>query len=205
MPQRLAFLILAAMFVPPPAVAGTNGSAPARPVEHVRAAGERVKRILRNGLAWSPSLRHAYERLQSTDVIVYVDAQPLALGRGLGGCITFLGAGGGTRYVRVSLNTYYADEALIALLGHELQHAIELVGAPEVRSSRALSAFYERIGIRSASDRLVDTREAQEMGSRVRTEVADRATLTIARAADTPDEPIATLSAWTGLVVPRRP
>jgi hypothetical protein len=79
----------------------------------------------------------------------------------------------GLRYVRVTLNSDNAPFAIIALLGHELQHALEVAREPEVRSQETLLAFYKRVGITVAGG-LKDTSEARKLGRQVRSELALR-------------------------------
>ncbi len=177
---------------------------PLAALEHVRPNDAAVRRLLARGVVASPTFRGLVARLQRSDVVVYIDRQPLALPKHIGAGITFLADGGDYRYVRVSLNTHTADEVLVALLGHELQHALELAAAPEVRSSRALTAFYERTGAARLSDHTFDTREAQATGARVRDELAGATAETIvARGAD-PFDPGPVLGARAQLMTPTR-
>jgi hypothetical protein len=59
----------------------------------------------------------------------------------------------------------------VAALGHELQHAMEVADAPDVRDEGALARFYARIGTEGALPRSYDTLAAQLAGRRVLMEV----------------------------------
>jgi hypothetical protein len=127
--------------------------------------------ILRQGLERSETLRNMVEQLGHYDVIAYVQVQP-ALSPGLAGALTWMSATGTFRYVRISLNPALSMETLIAALGHELQHALEVAMAPEIRSVRSLEAFYSRHGTNAREHRGWDTVAAQDAGETVRRELA---------------------------------
>jgi hypothetical protein len=61
------------------------------------------------------------------------------------------------------------------ILGHELQHVLEIVGAPEVNSENALKDLYGRIGTASARANRFETRAAQITESTVQREIAQYA------------------------------
>lgn len=168
---------------------GAPGS-PAPALDHLRPTDAAVTRLLTRGVAASATFRDLAVRLQRSDVILYIDRQPAMLPKHVGAGITFLADGGEYRYLRVSLNTGSGDATLVALLGHELQHALELSAAPEVRSSRALTAFYARTGLVDESEHTFDTREAQVIGVRVRDELAGGAVATLVARVEDPIDPV---------------
>ena len=77
----------------------------------------------------------------------------------------------GYRYVRIQLALRGAPEDSIAILGHELRHAVEVADAVEVSDTDALERLYQRIGIRGGPQ-VYDTTAAQETGRIVRRELA---------------------------------
>jgi hypothetical protein len=72
--------------------------------------------------------------------------------------------------VRIQLALRGSPDESIALLGHELQHAIEIAEAPEVYDEPGLVKLYQRIGVRGGLH-VYDTLAAQEMGRAVRKEL----------------------------------
>ena len=50
------------------------------------------------------------------------------------------------RYVRIQIVNHLSPEDTIALIGHELRHALEVAAAPEVRDQKGLMELYQRIG-----------------------------------------------------------
>ena len=75
-------------------------------------------------------------------------------------------------YLHAQVTSGLRFEELIAIAGHELQHALEVAAHPKVRDGKGMRALYERIGIRTGSFDRYDTAEAQSMGRRVRAELS---------------------------------
>jgi len=48
--------------------------------------------------------------------------------------------------VRVAVRLPGLENELVCTLAHELQHVVEIADAPEVRDTRSLLRFYDRIG-----------------------------------------------------------
>lgn len=63
----------------------------------------------------------------------------------------FITYAGSYRFVRITLNVVKADDDEVALLGHELQHAVELADAPAVDDDSDYERLYDRIGYQSCS------------------------------------------------------
>ncbi len=136
-------------------------------VRHVRAGDQKAAALLRLGVTASPTFRLLLDTLEHSDLIVYVETGPMSLP----GQLQLAAVASGCRYVRVSVRVPARDWDLIAWLGHELQHAVELAGAPEVVDQGSLTRFYERIGsARRATDTL-ETGKAQETWRKILDEV----------------------------------
>jgi len=128
--------------------------------DRVRPRTPALESLSTTALARSPTFKALVRELDESDVIVYVDRH-VALPSSIRGIITFRGAGTGTRYLSVWLNPRLTAQEMMAALGHELQHAVEVARAPDVRTGEAFSRHYRHVGVRSASDRW-DTREARQ-------------------------------------------
>ncbi|MDH4065846.1 MAG: hypothetical protein OEW19_15715, partial [Acidobacteriota bacterium] len=80
------------------------------------------------------------------------------------------------RYVRVLVKVQSSGDALLANLGHELQHVIEVMGADWVTDARSLLGLYRQIGKPTNSSRLAwDTVEAQWTGEQILRELKGQA------------------------------
>jgi hypothetical protein len=119
---------------------------------HVRTLDTRLQAEINEGLARSAVFGSLVHRLDTSDVIVYVETEcpmsPRVFGR-----LSFMGSSGGRRYVNVHISCALSDAEQIAALGHELRHAVEIADAPSVVDARSLAAEYERIGFPSRAAR----------------------------------------------------
>jgi hypothetical protein len=124
----------------------TDGSA-AVPDEHVRSAQPAVASLIREGIHRSATFARLVEILNGSDVVAYIELR-WRMPTGLDGYFAhWVAAAGGRRYVCIFVNTEFsaAHDQLIALMGHELQHAVEVAQAPDVESSEAVRDLFKRL------------------------------------------------------------
>jgi len=144
--------------------------APSSVGPRVRGATPAVNTMLANGVRRSSTFARLVRDIDATDLIVYVE-QISTMPAGLDGRLTFLTAAGGMRYLRVQVHTHLPKDDLIAVIGHELQHALEVAENPSVRSSADLAVLYRLIGVQGAGADRFDTAAARSIGRRVRAEL----------------------------------
>jgi hypothetical protein len=142
------------------------------PHRHVRPTSALGRELIETGVERSATFRRLVQRLETSDVIVYVQVQP-GLPTGIGGVLEFLGAAAEVRFVRVTLGSQNHRLILVALLGHELQHAVEVADAPDVRTGAQFEDLYRRIGHPAGHDRY-DSAAARFAGETVRDELRGR-------------------------------
>ena len=112
----------------------------------VRSSHPTFSRLLAEGYARSGTFRGLIVRLNESDVVVYVEPQ-LAPRFGLRGYLmSEVVIGGAKRFLRIRLYPFGNENTLIARLGHELQHAVEVAEAPAVRDAETFSEHFVRIG-----------------------------------------------------------
>ena len=111
----------------------------------LRPANQFLKNLVQEGLARSATLRDLVARLESDGIIVYLNSG-LPLGPNTVGRTRFMGAGGKTRYLMTDLDDRLAKPELLALLGHELEHTVEIGDDPSVVDDATLIALYQQIG-----------------------------------------------------------
>lgn len=163
-------------------VALTAAPLPPAPTARLRPQGPRMSALLERALALSPTVQRIVDRLEAGDVIVYVELND-RLDPQVSACLTWMAATESRRIVRASIKPRLREREAIALLAHELQHALEVLEHPEVRSSDGLAALYTRIGHRSSpSGRHFDTTEAIAAGELAANEVLRPARPLAARA-----------------------
>lgn len=151
-----AVLLLAA-----PAWAGNENA-------RVRGLDPDAVRILETARAGSPAVRQMLDRLERSDMITYVQfARRLERPRAVTAIISSVPE---VRYVLIVISTFTSEADRFLLLGHELQHAVELADAPEVRDEEGMRRLYGRIGWRE-NVRTFETAAAQQMGRRVQYEL----------------------------------
>jgi hypothetical protein len=148
-----------ALAAPPPGVAGI------RPLDQFACA------VLREGLLRSPTIRAQAAAIATSDLIVYLRSDWRRLS-GDNGYLTFLTAAPEVRFVQIHFSVPSMPDEAIEILGHELQHAIEVAQAPWVRDSAAFGRLYLQIGYAvDPSQHLWETAEARHAGLRVRQEL----------------------------------
>jgi hypothetical protein len=136
-------------------------------VARLRAVDSRLAAIVKEASARSSSFRQLAQAINQTDGIVYVEHG--RCGHGVRACLVAVSAAGANRIVRVRVNANDADWNLMGSIGHELQHAIEVLSNSKVTDTSALYFFYERNGTRRGNT--FETAAAIRAGNDVRAEV----------------------------------
>jgi hypothetical protein len=144
------------------------------PLLRVRPTTEFGRKVIDAGVTRSATFRSLVQRLEQSNVIVYVQLRP-NMPTDIGGLLEFMGRGGTDRYLRVTLSSVHHLNVLVALLGHELQHAAEVADAPDVLTASHFAALYRRIGVPSGPGRY-DSTAARAAGQTVQAELRGRPT-----------------------------
>jgi len=139
-------------------------------VPHVRASDRLSAEVLRRAAAESPTVAALIAQLDQSDVIVNIVTGPLP--NSLNGHTRVAAATPTARYLRVTLRIPGATARLIATLGHELRHAVEIAAMPEIRCEATLAAAYRRVGIDAGRDGFFETDAAVAAGRAVARELA---------------------------------
>ncbi len=138
-------------------------------VSYIRPLQPRVTAVLEHGVRDSATFRNLVGALESSDIIVYIELAPYQSTQAKG-YLRFISATAKHRFLLISLNFrpnhLPSQNGLIGLLGHELQHVLEVAQSPEVRTEDAFRELYERIGFFSWPN-TYDTNAALEIQARV--------------------------------------
>ena len=169
-----------------PAVATTPAT-----LRHVRPRDAVGTLLLRFGNEKSPRFRELVRTLEGSSVIVYVDVRQDA-GHPASGGLTFLGEAHGIRWVRATVDSGTASYLrtcqdvvrLTAILGHELQHALEASQAPTMRNVGEFERYFRSIGI-DQEPKVLDTLAARQTGKQVADELRGMARPRVAALAST--------------------
>lgn len=135
---------------------------------HVRALDAPMRAAIDNGIKGSPLFRDLVAELEASDLIVHVESDCTMRDR-VQGKLLFVTAAGGVRYIRVRIACSLTGIRQIAILGHELRHAVEVAKAPWVVDEASLAEEYRRIGFpsRGAAGDAYESRAAIDAGERV--------------------------------------
>jgi hypothetical protein len=160
-------------------------SPPAAP-PHVRAEDLYARGLIADLAEQSATARALIERLQRSDVVVYVRFRIFAEAD-LDGRVALLSrthnrapraaAARGTldpRYLVIELACGRTRLVQMVTLAHELHHAVEIADAPSVCDAGTLSAHYSRIGVRTQvgpPTEAFETFAAQQTAAEVRREL----------------------------------
>lgn len=179
LPVSIAVLTIPLALLPAPATtvaaAPSALERPGRAVvvpNHLRPQSSRTAMWVREAKVRSATVRRLIERIEASDVLVYIDAPP-RLTPGVAACLTWMATTPAVRIVRASFRPDLRTTEAIAMLAHELQHVVEVAEHPEVQDEGTLLALYTRIGHpTAASGRHWDTADALALGALARSEAA---------------------------------
>jgi hypothetical protein len=140
----------------------------------IRPQDPRSTQLLRDGVARSETFRALVDQIEASNVFVYVQVSPF-IKPALAGQLTWMTQAGPYRYLRATISPDQTMDQAIASLGHELQHAVEVLGDEQVVSEKTLISLYKRIGQPSTAAVASgwETIAAQETGYRVRRELIE--------------------------------
>jgi hypothetical protein len=165
----------------------TCSGAAAQGPSAVRPMRAKLAEALVDGARVSPTLRMLVDELMASDVIVHVLNNSVHESDRVAGTTRFVNSVGGRRYVRVTVDEQLPHHNRIAILAHELQHAVEVVRAPWVVDRRSFGRLYQSLGVDSCvcrSGTCYETVDAQRIEARVLREVRAAASGTEVRTAE---------------------
>lgn len=135
----------------------------------LRPLTDRGARLVEVGRKLSPTIRDMLERVEQSDIILQID---LSMNFSVANATTRLvTATPDFRYVRVNINPRLSPARRLELLGHELQHVMEIAADPSVRDQEAMYDHFTKIGRRDKVTGAFDTLAAVDMERVVRREI----------------------------------
>jgi hypothetical protein len=127
----------------------------------VRAVDAQMLERLHDGFRRSPTFQQLVLALEDSNVIVYVTAGACDLGRIAGCLLRFVTVAGHDRYLRIVIGHVSSDERAISIVGHELQHALEVADARSVIDGASMLAMFRRTGLRECERVIGECYETQ--------------------------------------------
>lgn len=153
-------------------------ASPAAAFERLRTTDRRLQALIEEGMRTSPTLHALVQRLEQSDVVVYLQCDTAWSPR-VAGRLTFVSSAGGLRYVVVRIAHFRSVAAQIAILAHELQHAVEVADTPAIVDGPSLAREYQRMGYVNTWSSIpgvaFDTHAAVRAGKRVLREMSGSA------------------------------
>jgi hypothetical protein len=112
---------------------------------HVRSAELEVRTLISDGYSRSLTFRQLVDSVEGLPCVVYV-ASAVKLSQGMRGALLHSFVGDAEMPVlRVLLKTNLARDEAIAVIGHELQHAVEALEGARAAGGLDLHAVFERL------------------------------------------------------------
>jgi hypothetical protein len=140
----------------------------------VRTEDAGLSRLIQQATSQSPTFRQLVETVQATDGIVYVMRG--RCGHYVQACLKlWMAVAGPNRILHVVVDERKPDVEAMASIAHELQHALEVLAEPSVRTGAGMLALYKRNGaVRSET---FETKAAIDTGDAVYKELTRAARL----------------------------
>jgi hypothetical protein len=126
---------------------------------HVRSSNPAIRALIVEATGQSATFRRMVETIDASDSVVYVEEG--TCGRGMRACFINITGARGRRFLWVKIDISRADRDVMASIGHELRHTIEVLDARDVISSTAMFLFYRARGVDGTQWRLRDRRSRQ--------------------------------------------
>jgi hypothetical protein len=143
-----------------------------RAVPRVRSSTPQIISLLARAAEGSATFRRELATIHASDGLVYIEEG--VCGHTVSACLTMtVTTAGPYRVLWVSVNLRRSDRDVMAAIGHELQHAIEVLSDPHVTDSQGLASFFEREGPTTRGDTF-ETPAAVKAGAMVYDELRRR-------------------------------
>jgi hypothetical protein len=113
------------------------------PFPRVRPMSDDARALVDNAARRSPTIARLLRIIDQSDAVVYIDLQFETRGEG---ATTLFAVSNYCRFIRVTIAKTLTGYRRIEMLGHELQHAVEIVQAPDVRDSAGMRRLFGKIG-----------------------------------------------------------
>jgi len=142
----------------------------------VRASNAAIVTLIQHASERSNTFRGLLNTINASDGIVYIE--PGMCGHGMRACFVNVTKAGSNRMLWVMVDARGVDCDVMGLIGHELQHTVEVLSDPRVTDATAMHFFYEQMADEQSDGRVFETIAATKAGETVREEVRHRSRCT---------------------------
>ena len=143
----------------------------------VRSSDRVLNELIADGYRRSQSFGHLVDGIADTNTLVYVEAGVCTFGHLKACLLPFIATTSQVRYLRIGLTrplNLGDRDRLIALIGHELQHALEVAARPDVIDLKSMVELYRRIGFPLKGQPGYETSAARAAGDSVLDELTKK-------------------------------
>jgi hypothetical protein len=144
MPYRIVFILLVITLATP-----LRSDAQSSP--HVRFLDSVLKGLFEQGLQQSPTLRALVDKIEAAPILVFIEGD-IRMPAHIGARLNFVTSVNGMRYVRVDIDCTLSVRRQVALMAHELQHALEIGQRTDILDAEGMESLYEEIGFQSSDN-----------------------------------------------------
>jgi hypothetical protein len=137
--------------------------------EHVRTSSITIAPLIRQATDHSQTFKNLVQEINASDGIVYLEDG--TCGHGMRSCFVNVTKAGPNRMLWVIVDARGVDCDVMGLIGHELQHTLEVLRDPRVTDFSTMYMFYSQEADNPARSDPFETIEAERVGETVRAEV----------------------------------
>jgi hypothetical protein len=138
----------------------------------VRSTHDYIRAMIAEAGQRSPTFRRLVDAIEGTNGIVYIEQGEC--GHSVRACLTLtITPAAEYRLLRVLVDARQPDWEVMSSIGHELQHALEVLENMSIKSTEAIFLFYGREGMTMGET--FETPVAVRIGNAVRNEVGNYA------------------------------
>jgi hypothetical protein len=174
-PSLRACLVAVGAIVVSVSLTGARGDDP--PAPRVRGTNLDAAQLLEELVARSPTARELVDRLNQSDMLIYVRYRAFST-MTLRGHIGLLSFADHRRLFAIEIDPRHTLTDRLVALAHELRHAVEIADASSVWDAQSMAALYEAIGDLTSDaggQATYETMAATDTGRQVRSELTTSA------------------------------
>src|SRR5262249_52467062 len=142
---------------------------PVKATPRVRSTHPYIRAMITEAQVRSGSFQRLVTAIEATDGIIYVEEGDC--GHSVRSCLPLsVTVASGFRILRILIDPRMPDWEVMSSIGHELQHALEILRDPSATTDQAMYFLFSRQ--HSVHGDSFETRDAMDMGTTIRKEVA---------------------------------
>ena len=149
-------------------------AAATQPAARLRSTNATILQLLKEGAERSTTFRSLVNAIEHSTGIVYVEFGYCAFGH-LNGCLLpFIAVSHGDRYLRIVVTpdqNRRSHDQFLALVAHEMRHALEVLEHTEVVDVATMEAMYKKVGTPLTGQTGHETSAARAAGDAVLAEL----------------------------------